>query len=546
LPRIHDAYLRGLICSLGPNAIILMNQTGSTALSAGPRMPASARLTAAVRHQPAVWITALLVGIVHAATAGRYDAQRNELYFLACGWHPDFGYVDQPPLVPLIAAATQAFGINIWVLRLPAVIAAIGLVFLAAAFARLLGGGGRAATFAAIAAGIAPGVAGLTSHLTTSTFGPIAWTAAAFLLTRAILREKRSDLIWTGVLAGAAMEAKWGIAVWLVALGIGVIATPARRILTWPQFWLGVAISAVLFAPNLIWQWRHGWPFFEVILPHLDSQRNFTGPFWQFELRQAMSMNAALAPLAVAGVLALFLDRRLAEARFLSIGFVLTTAFYFLQRGTNYYLFPAYPAMFVLGAVFCERLNVWITRGWIAAALAVSTLFAPVVLPILEPSQLVRYMAATGIRPAPIEAAGVGAPLTQSLSDEFGWRELERKVAAVFQGLSPDEQKRAAILAANYGQAAAIEVYGRADGLPPALSGHNQYWLWGPRGYDGALTIHVGGDPDRWRRACGSIEIADKTDSPFAMPYENGRAIFICRDTRVPLTELWDRLKRFR
>jgi 4-amino-4-deoxy-L-arabinose transferase-like glycosyltransferase len=500
----------------------------------------------AIVHQPALWITALLVAILHAATAGRYDAQRNELYFLVCGWHPDFGYVDQPPLVPLIAAATQVFGLNIWMLRLPATLAAVGLVLLAAAFARLLGGESRAATFAAIAAGIAPGLAGLTSHFTTSTFEPIAWTGAAFLLTRAILKDRRSDLIWTGLLAGIAMEAKWGIAVWLVALGVGVIVTPARRMLSWWQLWVGVAISVALLAPNLVWQWWHGWPFFQVILPHLESQKNFTGPFWLFELRQALAMNVLLAPLCIAGALAPFLDSRLRAARFLSIGFVLTTAFYFLQRGTNYYLFPVYPTMFVVGCVWSERLNVRITWGWITAAVAVSVLMAPVVLPILEPEQLVRYMAATRLRPAPIEAAGVGAPLTQSLSDEFGWRELEQRVATVFRGLAPDDQKRAAILAANYGEAAAIDVYGRGDGLPPALSGHNQYWLWGPRGYDGSLTIHVGGDPERWRRACGSLDIVDKTDSAFAMPYENKRAMFICRDMRVPLAQIWDRLKRYR
>src|SRR5215469_16338995 len=125
-----------------------MTMTPSVAAAPLPR--GFEALKADIARQPAVWITAVLVALVHAATAGRYDAQRNELYFLACGWHPDFGYVDQPPLVPLIAAATQIFGISTWMLRVPATLAAIGLVLLAAAFVRLLGGEGRAATFAAV------------------------------------------------------------------------------------------------------------------------------------------------------------------------------------------------------------------------------------------------------------------------------------------------------------------------------------------------------------------------------------------------------------
>jgi 4-amino-4-deoxy-L-arabinose transferase-like glycosyltransferase len=308
-------------------AVFRMSQISSSGSEAAPNADALGAIRSAFARQPAVWIVALLVALVHAATAGRYDAQRNELYFLVCGWHPDFGYVDQPPLVPLIAAATQLFGINIWLLRLPATLVAVGLVLLCAAFARLLGGGSRAAIFAAIAAGISPGLAGLSSHLTTSTFEPIAWTGAAFLLTRAVLQDRRSDLIWIGVLSGAAMEAKWGIAVWVVTLGIGIVAAPARRMLLWWQLWLGVAVASVLFAPNLIWQWQHGWPFFEVILPHLESQKNYTGPFWRFEFQQALSMNIVLAPLWLAGAVGPFADRRLADARFLSVGFVLTTAF---------------------------------------------------------------------------------------------------------------------------------------------------------------------------------------------------------------------------
>lgn len=500
----------------------------------------------ALRSGPWIWSITVLTALLHLAVAGRYDIFRNELYFIVCGRHPDFGYVDQPPLVPLIAAATQAFGDNVWLLRLPAVIAAAALVPLCAAFARLIGGDRRAAIIAAVAAAIAPGLAALTSTLTTSTFEPIAWTLTAFLLARAVLQERRFDLVVAGLVAGIAMEAKWGIAVWMVALALGVLATPARRILAWHELWLGLAFAIVFSLPPLIWQWQNGWPFFDVILPHLDSQRNFTGTFWQFEWRQAAAMNIVLAPLWLAGAVAPFIDSDMRKARFLAIAFIVTTAFYYLTHGTNYYLFPVYPTMFAVGAVVCVRLSRWITRLWLAAALAVSAAVAPVVLPILDPPALEHYLLWTHLRPPPYQASSVGAPLPHVFSDQLGWRALEQNVAAVYRSLPDEEKPRAAIFATNYGEAAAIDVYGRADGLPPALSSHNQYFLWGPRGADGSVIIHINGDPDRWRRICGTVDIAGHFGVAYAMPYETNRPIFICRGLRGGLAAIWDRLKRYR
>jgi 4-amino-4-deoxy-L-arabinose transferase-like glycosyltransferase len=123
----------------------------------------------AVRRIPLVWWIALWVGLLHLVVAGRYDIFRNELYFIDCGRHPDFGYVDQPPLIPLLAAATQLFGDNVWLLRIPGLIAAAAaLVPLTASFSRLLGGNERSALIAGAAAGLAPALAALTSVLTTA------------------------------------------------------------------------------------------------------------------------------------------------------------------------------------------------------------------------------------------------------------------------------------------------------------------------------------------------------------------------------------------
>lgn len=517
-----------------------------TADSTPPAIVGAKRTWPALPRPDGVATVAIAVAAVHLATGAGYDAHRNELYFLACGLRPDFGYVDQPPLVPLIAAATQAFGVNIWLLRLPAAIAAVGLVFLCAAFARLLGGGQRAAIIAALAASIAPGLAGLMSKLTTSTFEPIAWTAAAYLLARALLRERPTDLLWMGLVAGLAMEAKWGIAVWLGALAIGIVATPARRILLWPQTWGGAAIALALTAPNLVWQWTHGWPFFEVINHHLQTQRQYTGAPWEFAWRQANAMNVALLPLWLAGFVAPFAWRPLAAARFLSIGFALAGAFYWARNGTNYYLFPVFPTMFVVGAVACERLSARVSVAWMGAAIAYSAYLSPVVLPILDPPTLQRYMDAAGLRPRPFQAAAEGAPLTQGFSDEVGWRDMVAGVAEAYRALPEQDRAKAAVMASNYGEAAALDIYGPTAGLPRPIGAHNQYWLWGPREHDGSVILHAGGDPERWRRRCRSVDIVGAFGGPFVMPYENNKSIFVCRGLRLPLSELWPRLRRYR
>ena len=175
----------------------------------------------------------------------------------------------------------------------------------------------------------------------------------------------------------------------------------------------------------------------------------------------------------------------------------------------------------------------------------VSLVFAPIALPILDPPALAGYLAFSHLASPPSEAAAVGAPLTQLFSDELGWRELEKQVASIYHSLSTDEQSRTAILAVDYGEAAALDVYGQQDRLPPALCGQNQYFLWGARGYDGSIIIHVNGGPNRWRRGCDSVEVVGKFGVPYAMPYENARPIFICRGLRRNLSEIWSRLKRY-
>jgi hypothetical protein len=501
------------------------------------------------------WSIAVVVFVGHALVAGRYDAFRNELYFIVCGRHPAFGYVDQPPLVPLLAAATQIAGDHVWLLRLPAALAAALLVPVTVAFARLVafradrGDGAKdrgfqsGAWLAGVAAATAPLLVGVTSTLTTATFEPLTWTIVAYACTRALVRGERAMLVAGGAIAGLAAEAKYGVAIWLVALAIGAACTPARRLFRYRETWIGVACGAAIALPSLVWQAANQFPFIDVV--RNDNAGNLTGSIVGFTLGQILAMNLVVAPLWIAGIVAPFLRRELSAFRFLAIAFVVAGAIVFGTHGKSYYLAGAYPTMFALGAAACAGLSRTLVAGWLALAVGNAALALPLVAPVLAPDALARYLAGAPVRPRPVEVAGIGAPLTQVFSDEFGWRELEHTVAGVYFSLPPAERAHAAILASNYGEAAALDVYGAPDRLPPAISEQDQYYLWGPRGYDGSLVIAVNAKPAFWARVCGRSEVAAYFGVPYAMPYERDRAIVVCHGTMLPLREAWPRFKRY-
>jgi hypothetical protein len=281
------------------------------------------------------------------------------------------------------------------------------------------------------------------------------------------------------------------------------------------------------------------------MLHHSAGRTNLTGTPIQFEILQAFAMNILLAPLWITGLVSPFASKRLHAARFLAVGYVVAAAIDIAARGKDYYLFPAYPALFAIGAAACARLPRYVAAPWMFTATAASAFTLPIVLPILSPPALAAYLDKFHLHPKPNEIAAIGAPLTQVYSDELGWRALEHSVAAIYRSLPPADQAHAAIVASNYGEAAAIDVYGAPDHLPPALSGQDQYYLWGPRGFDGSIVIHINGDPERWRPNCATLDIVARFGAPFVMPYENDRPIFICRGLRVPLADAWPRFKRF-
>ncbi len=490
----------------------------------------------------AAWTVAAVAGLVHLIAADRYGAFRNELYFIVCGRHPSLGYVDQPPVVPLLAAATQFAGTHVWALRLPAVIAAVLLVPLTVALAQLLGASTRAAWLAAVAAACSPLLIAMTAALSTSTFEPLEFTAIAYLIVRATVCNEPKALWWAGAIGGLAFETKYGVLMWGAGLVAGIALTGPRSVLRSRDAWIGAGIAALIALPNVAWQAVHGLPFLELV--RNDNSGNLTGSPGAFTIDQIFSGNVLLAPLWIAGIIAPFTLTRLKTARFLSIAFLVTAALVLISHGKNYYLAGAYPAMYAAGAAACTALPRVLIGIWSVLAAANAALALPLVLPVASPGGLQRMMNRMSFKPPPIERACLGAPIMCQMSDQFGWPQLAQAVGSVYAALPPSQRTKAAIFASNYGEAAAIDVYGRD--LPPALSGNNEYYLWGPRGYDGSVVIAINVDPAIWSRFCDSARtVATFGDSPYSLPYERSRPIVLCRGMHPPLAQMWPNFKHY-
>ena len=503
------------------------------------RVPAGRILGLLGGDLPVVSIT-LATAALHLVVAGRYGIYGDELYFIICGRHPAFGYADQPPLVPLIDAATQVFGPSPWLLRLPAALAATALVPLTAAFARLLGGTALSAFLAAAGVALAPMLSVLTSISATWTFEPIAWTLCAYFVTLGVVERRERAFIWAGLVAGSSLEAKYGIALWLGALAVGLASTEARWVFRSRSLWLGGALGIAIAAPNLLWQALHGWPFVAVMQQHQQAGSNLTGAVWQFGLVQVLVMNPVLAPLWLAGVTAPFISARLQPARFLAIAYLAAALIDYGAGGRYYYLVAVYPPLMAVGAVAFAGLRTALAGAWMAAAALPFAIVLPVILPILPLPALAAY-----IRVMPFEAYTLGAPVGLVFSWELGWPELEARVAKIYRALPDAEQRQTAIFAPNFGEAAAIDLYGRADALPHAISGHNQYYLWGPGSGEIGTLIVVNGDPAAWAARCAALESADMFGVPFGHPMESDRPILVCHGYQGSLAAGWSHFRDF-
>jgi hypothetical protein len=490
-------------------------------------------------HLPLL-VSGLALLLLHVPILGRYGVHRDEMYFVECGRHLAGGYVDHPPFVPLVARiACEIGGCSVVALRLPSLLARLLTVILTIALVRRLGGRGLAQLLAGLAIVFAPAFQRMGKILCIPVFEPVFWTAGALLLL-ALVRGGRPRLwLGLGLVVGLGLLNKHTMLLWAAGAGLAVLASPLRAQLrtTWP--WLAVALAGAIWLPNLLWQTQHDWATLE-FLRNIRSGMLAEIPRSLFLLGQLLYMHPFSALLWVAG-LAMGMRTTGRDGRpFLWI-FGVALVVFLVTRAKPYYLAPAYPPLFAMGAIAWERRLVTLSRKasflglQVATGLALTAFTLPFFSLPATDAMIERLLG----RVVPAVA------LTHDLHDEYGWRELAQTVTAALAQVPAADRQRTTIVTANYGQASAINYFDPASSLPRASTGHMTYFLWGPANPSAEVLLTVGLDPSWLAATCGSLTPAGETDHPLGLPHERHLPIHVCRQLRAPLTALWPELKRF-
>ncbi|MEV5720788.1 glycosyltransferase family 39 protein [Amycolatopsis mediterranei] len=414
-----------------------------------------------------VGLVVAVQAVVLTALSGRYGFHRDELYFVASGRRPDWGYVDNPPITPWLArASTALFGETPAGLRVIATLLGMATVVVVALIAREFGGGRGVQLCTALATALSAYVLVISHMLATNSADVLLWSLIALFGLRLLRTGDGRWWLAVGAAAGLGLANKWLVLLLLSGLGLGVaIAGPRRVLRTW---WLaaGVGIAAVLAAPVVLWQASHGWPMLTVAggISEDDGGENRL----LFVPMQLLLLSPVLVPVWLAGLVRPWRDPALRWARPLAIAYPVVCAELLVLGGKPYYSVPLLLPLVALGA---EPVLRWLGRGGAtrraltgAAAAVCAAVSVLIGLPVVPATALNGPLLAMNKEPG----------------EQVGWPDFAGSVAGAWRRIPDAERDTAVILAGNYGEAGAIEHYGPELGLPQPYSPHMSYADWGP------------------------------------------------------------------
>ena len=486
---------------------------------------------------PLVALAALTL-FVHGLFGGRYGFHRDELATLDDARHLAWGYVAYPPVTPFFAwLSLHLFGTSLRGFRFFASLAGALAIVLTGLMARELGGRRGAQLFAACA--MTPMVIATGTLMQYVSFDYLAWVAVAFFMARLCRTDDTRWWLAVGAAIGFGMLSKYSIVFLVVGIAAGVIGGQLRAHLWSKWLWLGAMLAFLIFLPNLLWQWRHDFVSLQ-FLQHIHARDVRIGRTRDF-LPDQLTLTLFALPVALCGLFFYFSSYGGPRFRVLGWMFVVPFALFLLGKGRGYYMAAGYPILYAGGAVL---LSAWLTHlaprwrmvtaaiGWTAVA-ANSLFFGALFLPIAPTnSPWWHRMAATN----------------EDVKEEIGWQELAEIVAGIRDALPPEDRARVRILAGNYGEAGAINLYGPALGLPPVICPVNSFWERGYGEPPPELLIVLGFSREDLEGKFDSCELVGHVTNREDVPNEETMRhpeIFLCRHLRGDWREAWAKARRF-
>ena len=499
-------------------------------------------------------VVAIALGkfLLHCYFNNQYGYFRDEFDYMACGNHLAWGYVDQPPLVPFLTRICRfLLGDSLRSIRFIPALASSALVVLTAMIAREFGGRWFALVLSAITILIAPIYLSDGSLLSTNCLEPILWMGCAYFAILAIKRNDPRYWLWFGVVAGIGLEEKYSIAVFGFGMVIGLLLTEQRRVFANKWIWLGGVAAFLILLPNLIWNVQNHWPFVELMHNIKADGRDVQLSAMQYFVQEILLIHPFTAPIWITGLCALLFSSRLKPYR--SLGWCYLAAFtvFVVLKGKNYYLAPIYLMLLAAGAVTLESGIEKLRQAWlkpiaITILLAGGAWLAPMIVPVFPVERFIEYMNNLPFKIPRSEHSHERAVLPQYYADQFGWQEIVAETAKAYEQIRPTDRPGCGIFAQDYGQAGAIDFFGPRYGLPPALSGHQSYWLWGPRGYSGNCLIVLDDTREKLEKLFDRVDfVGTSADNPYAL--EREIPVYICRGAKFgSLEKVWPLLKKWR
>lgn len=491
------------------------------------------RSTRFARSLAVPWPVLLVGGLMVAgllAVSGAYGFHRDELYFIVAGRHPAFGYVDQPPLTPLLSAASAAvLGVSPTAVRvLPAVAMAL-IAVLTAVIARDLGGSRRAQVLAAITVALSGYLAA--GHLdSTAAADLLAWAIILWLLVKLLAGGDQRLWLALGVTTGVGLENKDTLLLLAAGLAVGLVLTRRWDIVRSPWAWAAIAVALLIWTPNLAWEAMHGFPQLSMashIASDAAANRSQVVPLlWLFA-------GPLLFPVTTAGVVWVLFAKAAAPWRAIGIAAVAVLVLVLASGGKGYYAIGSAPPFMASGAILLDR---WLSRGH-ARLRAIGFSVAGVIS-----SGLIVYLTVPILPVATYATTSLPSQVPDT-AEQIGWPQLVETVAGVVAALPAEERAHAVILTNNYGEAGALELLG--TGLPPVYSGHNGFWEWGPPPADRTVVVHVGdwasADWSPFFLGCRSVGHLD--NGLGIQNQEQGQAVSVCSGLHAPWTAIWPGLR---